>query len=74
MLCILVRTIHLLLCHVFANRTFLREEMLKNIFYEVKNKFETAIGILRKEKITLDPNDPAAVSQYAKVMKTIREK
>ncbi|XP_073107631.1 probable ATP synthase 24 kDa subunit, mitochondrial [Elaeis guineensis] len=50
------------------------DEMLKNIFYEVKNKFETALGILRKEKITIDPDDPAAVAQYAKVMKTIREK
>ncbi|KAG5058368.1 hypothetical protein JHK82_013339 [Glycine max] len=48
--------------------------MLKNIFVEVKNKFETAIGILKKEKITIDPEDPAAVSHYAKVMKTIREK
>ena len=48
--------------------------MLKNIFLEVKNKFETALGILRKEKITIDPDDPAAVSHYAKVMKTVREK
>lgn len=50
------------------------KEMLKNIFFEVKKKFETAMGILRKEKITIDPDDPAAVSQYAKVMKTVREK
>lgn len=50
------------------------KEMLKNIFLEVKNKFETAMGILRKEKITIDPEDPAAVTQYAKVMKTVREK
>ncbi|KAH7688426.1 Tropomyosin domain-containing protein [Dioscorea alata] len=50
------------------------DEMLKGIFYEVKNKFETALGILRTEKITIDPDDPAAVSQYAKVMKTVREK
>ena len=50
------------------------DQMLKNIFVEVKNKFETAIGILKKEKITIDPEDPAAVSHYAKVMKTIREK
>ncbi|KAL9260545.1 putative ATP synthase 24 kDa subunit, mitochondrial [Drosera capensis] len=50
------------------------DEILKNIFLEVKNKFETALVILRKEKITIDPEDPAAVSQYAKVMKTIREK
>lgn len=48
--------------------------MLKGIFMEVKNKFETAMGILRKEKITIAPEDPAAVEQYAKVMKTIREK
>lgn len=48
--------------------------MLKGIFFEVKKKFETAIGILRKEKITIDPEDPAAVAQYAKVMKTVREK
>uniref|UniRef100_A0A2P2KNF8 Putative ATP synthase 24 kDa protein n=1 Tax=Rhizophora mucronata TaxID=61149 RepID=A0A2P2KNF8_RHIMU len=48
--------------------------MLKNIFIEVKRKFETALGILKKEKITIDPEDPAAVAQYAKVMKTIREK
>lgn len=48
--------------------------MLKGIFFEVKNKFEKALGILRKEKITIDPEDPAAVAQYAKVMKTIREK
>ncbi|XP_020531063.1 uncharacterized protein LOC18447216 isoform X2 [Amborella trichopoda] len=50
------------------------DEMLKNIFYEVKNKFETAIGVLRKEKITIDPDDPAAVAHYAKDMKTVREK
>ncbi|GAB2282950.1 hypothetical protein Dimus_017484 [Dionaea muscipula] len=50
------------------------DEMLKNIFLEVKNKFETALGILRKEKVTIDPEDPTAVSQYAKVMKTVREK
>ncbi|KAF7840042.1 putative ATP synthase 24 kDa subunit, mitochondrial [Senna tora] len=50
------------------------KEMLKNVFLDVKNKFETAMGILRKEKITIDPDDPSAVSQYANVMKTIREK
>ncbi|KAK8283869.1 hypothetical protein V6Z11_D08G117900 [Gossypium hirsutum] len=52
----------------------LEKEILKNIFVEVKNKFETALGIFRKEKITIDPDDPAAVSQYANVMKTVREK
>ncbi|KAM1709791.1 hypothetical protein FF1_000275 [Malus domestica] len=57
-----------------ASRPVLKgDEMLKNIFLDVKKKFETALGILRKEKITIDPEDPAAVSQYAKVMKTIRE-
>ncbi|XP_011100732.1 probable ATP synthase 24 kDa subunit, mitochondrial [Sesamum indicum] len=50
------------------------DEMLKGIFLEVKKKFETALGILRQEKIMIDPHDPAAVAQYAKVMKTIREK
>ncbi|KAL2503753.1 putative ATP synthase 24 kDa subunit [Abeliophyllum distichum] len=50
------------------------DEMLKGIFLEVKKKYETALGILRKEKITLDPEDPAAVSEYARVMKTVREK
>ncbi|KAG6422946.1 hypothetical protein SASPL_113329 [Salvia splendens] len=50
------------------------DEMLKGIFFDVKKKFETAIGILRKEKITIAPEDPAAVAQYAKVMQTIREK
>ncbi|CAL9168351.1 unnamed protein product [Musa hybrid cultivar] len=49
------------------------DEMLKSIFYEVKNKFDIAFGVLRKEKITIDPDDPAAVSEYAKVIKTIRE-
>lgn len=48
--------------------------MLKNIFFEVKKKYETALGILKKEKITIDPDDPAAVAQYANVMKTVREK
>ncbi|KAL0288301.1 UNVERIFIED_CONTAM: putative ATP synthase subunit, mitochondrial [Sesamum radiatum] len=50
------------------------DEMLKGIFLEVKKKFETALGILRQQKITIDPHDPAAVAQYAKVMKTVREK
>jgi hypothetical protein len=49
------------------------EDLLKGIFFEVK-KFETALGVLKKEKITIDPDDPAAVSQYAQVMKTVKEK
>lgn len=48
--------------------------MLKGIFLEVKKKFETAIGVLRKEKITIAPEDPAAVAEYAKVMQTVRQK
>lgn len=48
--------------------------MLKNIFLEVKKKFETAMDVLRKEKITIDPEDQAAVAEYARVMKTVREK
>ncbi|XP_051126571.1 probable ATP synthase 24 kDa subunit, mitochondrial [Andrographis paniculata] len=50
------------------------DELLKGIFLEVKKKFETAVGILRKEKITIDPDDPAAVNEYARIMKTVREK
>ncbi|XP_022963251.1 probable ATP synthase 24 kDa subunit, mitochondrial [Cucurbita moschata] len=50
------------------------DETLKNIFLEVKKKFDTAIDVFRKEKITIDPEDPAAVAQYAKVMKQAREK
>nr|AFK37945.1 unknown [Lotus japonicus] len=50
------------------------DEMLKNVFVEVKSKFETALGILKKEKITIAPEDPAAVSHYTNVMKTVREK
>ncbi|TVU33524.1 hypothetical protein EJB05_25347 [Eragrostis curvula] len=50
------------------------DDLLKGIFYEVKKKFETALGVLKKEKITIDPDDPAEVSRYAQVMKTVREK
>ncbi|KAL5670661.1 hypothetical protein ACJX0J_022882, partial [Zea mays] len=50
------------------------DDLLKGIFFEVKKKFETALGVLKKEKITIDPDDPAAVSRYAQVMKTVREK
>ncbi|XP_071714267.1 probable ATP synthase 24 kDa subunit, mitochondrial [Rutidosis leptorrhynchoides] len=57
-----------------ASKALKGDEMLKGIFLDVKKKFETAVGVLRKEKITLDPEDPAAVDQYAKVMKTVREK
>ncbi|PIA47871.1 hypothetical protein AQUCO_01400456v1 [Aquilegia coerulea] len=69
--------------HVLPVRFFAKEaapqalkgdEMLKGIFVEVKNKFERALGVLRQEKITIDPEDPAAVTQYANVMKTVREK
>ncbi|KAH0865874.1 hypothetical protein HID58_083085, partial [Brassica napus] len=54
--------------------TFKGDEMLKGVFTEIKNKFQAAVDILRKEKITLAPEDPAAVKQYANVMKTIRQK
>uniref|UniRef100_A0A0D9VBT5 ATP synthase 24 kDa subunit, mitochondrial n=1 Tax=Leersia perrieri TaxID=77586 RepID=A0A0D9VBT5_9ORYZ len=50
------------------------DDLLKGIFFEVKKKFETAIGVLKKEKITIDPDDPAAVSRYAQVMRTVRQK
>ncbi|XP_009117366.1 probable ATP synthase 24 kDa subunit, mitochondrial isoform X2 [Brassica rapa] len=57
-----------------ARPTFKGDEMLKGVFTEIKNKFQAAVDILRKEKITLAPEDPAAVKQYANVMKTIRQK
>jgi len=50
------------------------DDLLKGIFFEVKKKFETALGVLKKEKVTIDPDDPAAVARYAEVMKTVREK
>ncbi|KAI3465420.1 hypothetical protein Pfo_022083 [Paulownia fortunei] len=50
------------------------DEILKGIFLEVKKKFETALGVLRQERIAIDPDDPAAVAEYAKVMKTVRGK
>lgn len=76
---ILVQKEHAISVRHFAKESspppvFKGDQMLKNAFSEVKTKFEAAIGILRKEKITIDPDNPAAVSQYAKIMKTIREK
>jgi hypothetical protein len=49
-------------------------DLLKGIFFEVKKKFETALSVLKKEKITIDPDDPTAVAGYAQVMRTVREK
>ncbi|GJM90121.1 hypothetical protein PR202_ga06370 [Eleusine coracana subsp. coracana] len=39
------------------------DDLLKGIFFEVKKKFEIALGVLKKEKIIIDPDDPAAVSR-----------
>ena len=62
-------------CVFFSAQPSLKgDEFLKNIFFEVKSKFEAALGVLRKEKITIDPDDPKAVSHYAQVMKAVREK
>ncbi|XP_028755079.1 probable ATP synthase 24 kDa subunit, mitochondrial [Neltuma alba] len=75
---ILVQKEHTILVRHFAKDSgppaLKGDQMLKNAFSEVKTKFEAAIGILRKEKITIDPDDPAAVSHYARIMRTIREK
>ncbi|XP_010531418.1 PREDICTED: probable ATP synthase 24 kDa subunit, mitochondrial [Tarenaya hassleriana] len=57
-----------------ARPTFKGDEMLKEVFMEIKTKFLAAVDVLRKEKITINPDDPAAVRQYANVMKTIRKK
>ncbi|CAD6270056.1 unnamed protein product [Miscanthus lutarioriparius] len=46
------------------------EDLHKGIFFEVK-MFETALAVLKKEKIIVDRDDPGAVSCYAQVMKTI---
>ncbi|KAK1326806.1 hypothetical protein QJS10_CPA01g01390 [Acorus calamus] len=59
-------------------KRFTIDSNLKGFWWETfcddKWKYEIALGILRKEKITIDPDDPAAMAQYAKVMKTIIEK
>jgi Mitochondrial ATP synthase subunit len=47
--------------------------MLKGIFLEVKKKYDTCLSVFKREKITIDPDDPAAVSHYAKVWKTTRK-
>ncbi|XP_010555330.1 PREDICTED: probable ATP synthase 24 kDa subunit, mitochondrial [Tarenaya hassleriana] len=57
-----------------ARPTFKGDEMLKEVFMEIKTKYNAAVDVLRKEKITIDPDDAAAVRQYANVMKTIRQK
>ncbi|GMI98068.1 PHOSPHITE-INSENSITIVE 1, MALE GAMETOPHYTE DEFECTIVE 1 [Hibiscus trionum] len=57
-----------------APPSLIGDQMLKDVFLDLKNKFETALGIFRKEKITIDPDDPAAVSHYANLIKTAREK
>lgn len=66
LLCIIILVVWFFFC--------MYEDLLKGIFFEVKKKFETALGVLKKEKITIDPDDPAAVSRYAQVMKTVRQK
>lgn len=38
--------------------------MLKNIFLDVKNIFETPMSVLRTEKITTDVEDPAACKNH----------
>nr|DAD27807.1 TPA_asm: hypothetical protein HUJ06_029275 [Nelumbo nucifera] len=39
--------------------------MLKNIFLEVKKKFNAALGVLWKEKIRIDPDDPVEVDLFS---------
>ncbi|KAG5245271.1 ATP synthase [Salix suchowensis] len=56
------------------NLEFAPIKFFLSLFYHLHKKFDTAIGVFRKEKIIIDPEDPAAVSHYAKVMKTAREK
>jgi hypothetical protein len=63
-----------LLCAVLIPLFPFRIDLLKGIFFDVKKKFETALSVLKKEKITIDPDDPTAVAGYAQVMRTVREK
>lgn len=67
----------------FSVRTYAKEaasppslkgdEMLKGIFLDVKKKYEACLSVFKREKITIDPDDPAAVAHYAKVWKTARK-
>eukprot|EP00252_Welwitschia_mirabilis_P017684 TRINITY_DN3914_c0_g1_i1.p1 TRINITY_DN3914_c0_g1~~TRINITY_DN3914_c0_g1_i1.p1 ORF type:complete len:240 (-),score=63.79 TRINITY_DN3914_c0_g1_i1:159-878(-) len=57
-----------------ADTTFSADEMLKETFFDVKKKFDTAYAILRQQKIEIDPDNPKAVSAYARILKTIQEK
>ncbi|KAJ6830480.1 putative ATP synthase 24 kDa subunit, mitochondrial [Iris pallida] len=56
-----------------ATPTLKGDQMLKDIFYDVKKKFDIIRGIFRTERIILDPEDPAAVRKYADVMKRCRK-
>ncbi|KAJ4813766.1 ATP synthase [Rhynchospora pubera] len=49
------------------------DEMLKEIFLDVKKKYETVLSVFKREKITIDPDDSAAVTQYANVWKIARK-
>ncbi|KAJ1700310.1 hypothetical protein LUZ63_000089 [Rhynchospora breviuscula] len=52
---------------------FKGDEMLKEIFLDVKKKYETVLSVFKREKITIDPDDPAAVTQYANVWRIARK-
>ncbi|XP_078150846.1 MALE GAMETOPHYTE DEFECTIVE 1 isoform X1 [Carex rostrata] len=49
------------------------DETLKGIFLDVKKVYDTVYSVFKREKITIDPDDPAAVSHYAKMWKTARK-
>lgn len=50
-----------------------KSELLKGIFLDVKKSYDACLSVFKREKITIDPDDPAAVSHYAKVWKTARK-
>lgn len=67
----------------FSVRTYAKEtskpvdragdEMLKGIFLDLKKKYDACISVFMREKITIDPDDPTAVSHYANMWKTARK-
>ncbi|MCO5560796.1 hypothetical protein L7F22_014416 [Adiantum nelumboides] len=50
------------------------QDPLKRIFFNMMKKYKTFLSELTKSKITLDPDDPKAVSDYKTFIDSIRKK
>ncbi|KAI5082384.1 hypothetical protein GOP47_0002127 [Adiantum capillus-veneris] len=50
------------------------QDPLKRIFFNMMKKYKTFVSELTKQKITLDPDDPKAVSDYKSFVDSIRKK